>query len=173
MFSPTLTMSWSTWPLLKRTVLTHTVLRRSERHQRDPQVLSHRGIIWCRTLHPDHREMPQRAGLFLDRLSSKEDSDLQYLSSSSSSSLAKGQMPHNSIMGMVIIDASIAAVLLTSPRIVRGPEGIIQGKTPTKTTTKARARGKWCKSGKGELSSLLLQTFQKEHQLCRYFHYPQ
>ena len=146
-------MSWSTWPLLKRTVLLHIVPKRSERHQQNPRVLSHRDIVWCRTLRPDlHREMPQWAGLSLGRLSSKEDSDLQCLSSSSSnnSSLAQGQMPHNSIVGMVIIDASTAAVLLTSPRIVRSPEGIIQGKTPTKTTTKARARGKWCKSGKGE-----------------------
>jgi len=50
------------------------------------------------------------------------------------------------------------------PRIVRSPEGIIQGKTPARTITRARARGKWCKSGKGELTSLLLQTFQQEHQ---------
>ena len=158
-------MSWLIWPLLKRTVLLRIVPKRSERHQQDPRVLSHRGIVWCRKLHLDlHREMPQRAGLFLGRLSSKEDSDLQYLSSSSRSSLAQGQMPHSSIVGMVIIDASTAAVLLTLPRIVRSPEGIIQGKTPTRTTTRARARGKWCKSGKGELTSLLLQTFQKEHQ---------
>ena len=158
-------MSWSTWPLLKRTVLLHIVLRRSERHQQNPRVLSHRDIVWCRTLHQDfHKEMPQWAGLFLGRLSSKEDSDLQCHSSSSSSSLAQGQMPHSSIVGMVIIDASTAAVLLILPRIVRSPERIIQGKTPTRTTTRARARGKWCKFDKGELISPLLQTFQKEHQ---------
>ena len=156
-------MSWSTWPLLKKTVLLPIVLRRSGRHQQDPRVLSHRGIVWCRTLHPDlHREMPQWADLSLGRLSNQEDSDLQCLSSSSNSSLVKGRMSHSSIVGMVIIDASTAAVLLTLPRIVRSPEGIIQGKTPTRTTTtraRARARGKWCKSGKGELTSLLLQTF--------------
>ena len=117
LFSPTLTMSWSTWPLLKKIVSHHIASRRSERHQQDPRVLSHRGIVWCRTLHPDlHREMPQWAGLSLGRLSSKEDSDLQCLSSSSS--LAQGQMPHSSIVGMVIIDASTAEVLLTLPRIV-------------------------------------------------------
>ena len=144
------------------------VLRRSGRHQQDPRVLSHRGIVWCITLHPDHhREMPQRAYLFLDRLSSKEDSDLQCLSSSSRSSLAQGQMPHSSIVGMVIIDASTVAVLPTLPRIVRSPERIIQGRTPTRTTTRARAKGKWCKSNRGELTSLLLQTFPKEHQSCR------
>src|SRR6185503_16658611 len=140
-------MSWSTWPLLKRTVLLPIVLRRCGRHQQDPRVLSHRGIVWCRTLHPDlHREMPQWAGLSLGRLSSKEDSDLQCLSSSrsnsnsssNSSNLVQGQMSHSSIVGMVIIDASTTAVLLTLPRIVRSPEGIIQGKTPTRTTTKAR-----------------------------------
>ena len=141
------------------------MLRRSRRHQQDPRVLSHRGIIWCRTLHPDlHREMPQWADLSLGRRSNQEDSDLQCLSSSSNSSLVKGRMSHSSIVGMVIIDASTAAVLLTLPRIVRSPEGIIQGKTPTRTTTRARARDKWCKSGKDELTSLLLQTFQKEHQ---------
>src|SRR6185503_13772952 len=108
-------MSWSTWLLLKRTVLLHIVLRRSERHQRDPRVLSHRDIVWCRILHQDlHREMPQWAGLFLGRLSSKEDSDLQYLSSSSSS-LAKGQMPHSSIVGMATIGAITAAVLIILP----------------------------------------------------------
>jgi hypothetical protein len=74
-------------------------------------------------------------------------------------------MPHSSIVGMVIIDASTAAVHLTLPRIVRSPEGIIQGKTPTRTTIRARARGKWCKFDKGELISPLSQTFQKEHQL--------
>ena len=162
-------MSWLIWPLRKRIVLLHIVLRRSGRHQRDPRVPSHRGIVWCKILHPDlHREMPQWADLSLGRLSSKEDSDLQCRSNSNSSSnssnLVQGQMSHNSIVGMVIIDASTAAVLLTLPRIVRSPEGIIQGKTPTRTTTKARARGKWCKSGKGELTSPLLQTFHQEHQ---------
>jgi len=141
------------------------MLKRSGRHQQDPRVLSHLGIVWCRTLHPGlHREMPQWAGLSLGRLSSKEDSDLQCLSSSSSSSLAQGRMPHSSIVGMATIGAITAAVLMISPEIVRHPRGLIQGRTPTRTTTRAKARGKWCKSGKGELTSLLLQTFQKEHQ---------
>ena len=137
------------------------MLRRSERHQQNPRVLSHRDIVWCRILHQDlHKEMHQRAGLFLGRLSSKEDSDLQCLSSS----LAQGRMPHSSIVGMATIGAITAAVLITLPRIARDPRGLIQGSTPTRTTTRARERGKWCKSGKGELTSLLLQTFQKEHQ---------
>ena len=156
-------MSWLIWPLHRKIVLLHIVLRKSGRHQRDPRVPSHRGTAWCKILHPDlHREMPQWADLCLDHLSSREDSDLQCLSSSSSSTssnssnLAQGQMPHSSTVGMVIIDASTAAVLLTLPRIVRSPERIIQGKTPIRTTTtRARARGKWCKSGKGELTSLL------------------
>ena len=134
----------------------HIMLRRSERHQQDPRVLSHRDIVWGRILHQDlHREMPQRAGLFLGRLSTREDSDLQCFSSSSSSSsssLAKGQMPHSSIVGMVIIGASTAAVLPTLPRIVRSLERIIQGRTPTRTTIRARAKGKWCKSDRDELS---------------------
>ena len=159
-------MSWSIWPLLKKTVSQHIMPRRSERHQQDPRVLSHRGIVWCRTLHSGlHREMPQWAGLSLGHLSSKEDSDLQCLSSSCS--LAQGQMPHSSIVGMVTIDASTVAVLLTLPRIVCSPERIIQGRTPTKTTTRARARGKRCKFNRGELISLLFQIFPKEHQSCR------
>ena len=165
-------MSWLIWPLHRKIVLLHIVLRKSGRHQQDPRVLSHRGIVWCRTLHPDlHREMPQWVGLSLSRLSNKEDSDLQCLSnsnSSNSSNLAQGRMPHSSIVGIVIIDVSTATVLLILPRIVHNPEGIIQGKTlirTTTTTTRARARGRWCKSGKGELISLLLQTFQQEHQL--------
>src|SRR6185312_14585325 len=96
----------------------HIAPRRSERHQQDPRVLRHRGIVWCRTLHPDlHREMPQRASLFLGRLSSKEDSDLKCLSSSSRSSLAQGRMPHSSIVGMVTIGAITAAVLIILPEI--------------------------------------------------------
>ena len=140
------------------------MLRRSERHQQDPRVLSHRDIIWCRILHQDlHREMPQWAGLFLGRLSSREDSDLQCLSSSSSSSsLAQGRMPHSSIVGMTTIGALTAAVLIISPEIAHNPRGLIQGRTPTRTTT--RAKGKWCKFGRDELTSLLLQSFPKEHQ---------
>ena len=156
-------MSWSAWPLLKRTVLLHIVLRRSERHQRDHRVLSHQDIVWCRTLHQDLlREMPQRADLFLGRLSNREDSDLQCLIRSNSSSLAKGRMPHSSIVGMVTISAITAAVLIISPEIARNPRGLIQGRTPTRTTT--RAKGKWCKFSRDELTSLLLQSFPKEHQ---------
>ena len=161
-------MNWLIWPLHRKTVLLHIVLRKSGRHQQDPRVPSHRGIAWCKILHLGlHKAMPQWVGLSLDRLSNKEDSDLQCLSnsnSSNSSNLAQGRMPHSSIVGIVIIDVSTAAVLLILPRIVHSPEGIIQGKTPTRITTRARARGKWCKSDKGELTSLLLQTFQQEHQ---------
>ena len=153
-------MSWLIWPLHRKIVLLHIVLRKSGRHQRDPRVPSHRGIAWCKILHLGlHKEMPQWVGLSLGRLSNKEDSDLQCLSNSNSSNLAQGRMPHSSIVGIVIIDVSTAAVLLILPRIVHSPEGIIQGKTPTRITTRARARGKWCKSDKGELTSLLLQTF--------------
>src|SRR6185312_14956561 len=118
-------MSWLIWPLHRKIVLLHIVLRKSGRHQRDPRVPSHRGIAWCKILHQGlHKEMPQWVGLSLGRLSNKEDSDLQCLSNSSSrSNLAQGRIPHSSIVGMVIIDASTAAVLLTSPRIVRNPEG--------------------------------------------------
>src|SRR6185312_7868134 len=99
LFSQILIMSWSIWPLLKKIVSQHTAPRRSERHQQDPRVLSHRGIVWCRILHQDlHREMPQRADLLLGRLSNREDSNLQYFSSRSS--LAQGQIPHNLIVGM-------------------------------------------------------------------------
>ena len=161
-------MSWLIWPLHRKIVLLHIVLRKSGRHQRDPRVPSHRGIDWYKILHLGlHKEMPRWVGLSLGHLSNKEDSDLQCLSNSNSSNLAQGRMPHSSIVGIVIIDVSTAAVLLILPRIVHNPEGIIQGKTliRTTTTTRARARGKWCKSGKGELISLLLQTFQQEHQL--------
>ena len=158
-------MSWSTWPLLKKIVLSCTAPRKSKRHQRDPRVLSHRGIVWCRILHQElHREMPQRAGLFLGRLSNKEDSDLQ--SFSSHSNLAQGQTPHSSITGTTTIDVSIVAVLPISPRIARNPRSLIQRRTPTRTI-RARARSKWCKSDRGELVSLLLQSFPKEHQSCR------
>src|SRR6185369_17932812 len=151
-------MSWLIWPLHRKIVLLHIVLRKSGRHQQDPRVPSHRGIAWCKILHPDlHKEMPQWVDLSLGRLSNKEDSDLQCLSNSNSSNLAQGRMPHNSIVGIVIIDVSTAAVLLILPRIVHNPEGIIQGQTPSRTTTRARARDKWCKSDKGELTSLLLQ----------------
>src|SRR6185503_1917456 len=159
-------MSWLIWPLHRKIVLLHIVLRKSGRHQRDPRVPSHRGIAWCKILHLGlHKEMPQWVGLSLGRLSHKEDSDLQCLSNSNRSNLAQGRMPHSSIVGIITIDVSTAAVLLILPRIVHNPEGIIQGKTLIRTITRARARDKWCKSGKGELTSPLLQTFQQEHQL--------
>src|SRR6185437_7694430 len=110
--------------------------------------------------------MPQRAGLFLGRLSNREDSNLQ--SFSSRSNLAQGQMSHSSIAGTATIDVSIAAVLPISPRIARNPRSLIQGRTPTRTT-RARARSKWYKSGRGQLISLLLQSLLKEHQSCRVF----
>ena len=87
-------------------------------------------------------------------------------SSSSRSSLAQGQIPQNSIVGMATIDALIAAVLTILPKIARNPRSLIQGKTPIRTT-RARARNKWCKSDRGGLISLLLQSFPKEHQSCR------
>ena len=135
--------------------------RRSERHQRDPRVLSHQSMVWCRILHQElHKEMPQWAGLFLGRLCNREDSDLQ--SFSSRSSLAQGQMPHSSIVGTVTIDALTTAVLPILPEIARNPRSLIQGRTPIRTT-RARARSKWCKFDRGELISLLLQSFPKEH----------
>ena len=79
-----------------------------------------------------HRETPQWAGLFLGHLSNREDSDLQ--SFSSRSSLAQGQIPHNSIVGMATIDALIAAVLTILPEIAHNPRSLIQGKTPIRTT---------------------------------------
>ena len=51
-------------------------------------------------------------------------------------------------------------------RNCRNPIGLIQGRTPIRIT-RARARSKWCKSDRGELISLLLQSFPKEHQSCR------
>ena len=141
-------MSWSIWPLLKKIVSQHIAPRRSERHQQDPRVLSHQGIVWCIILHQElHREMPQWAGLFLGHLSNREDSDLQ--SFSSRSSLAQGQIPHNSIVGMATIDALIAVVLTILPRITCNPRSLIQGITQIRTA-RARARSKWCKSDRGE-----------------------
>jgi len=67
--------------------------------------------------------MPQRAGLFLGRLSNREDSDLQ--SFSSRSSLAQGQMPHSSIVGMATIGALTVAVLIISPEIAHNPRCLI------------------------------------------------
>ena len=71
-------------------------------------------------------------------------------------------IPHNSIVGMATIDALIATVLIILPRIARNPRSLIQGRTPIRTT-RARVRSKWCKSDRGELISLLLQSFPKEH----------
>jgi len=51
-------------------------------------------------------------------------------------------MPHSSIVGMATIGAITAAILIISPEIVHDPRGLIQGRTPIRTTTKARARGK-------------------------------
>ena len=158
-------MSWSTWLLLKKIVSPRTCRKEAK---------GTNGTLECSATEissgaeystkTSTKKCPKRAGLFLGRISSKEDLDLQCLSSNSSSSLANGQFPHSSIVGMVIIDASTASVLPTLPRIVHSPERIIQGRIPIRTTTKARAKGKWCKFGRGELISLLLQSFPKEHQ---------
>jgi hypothetical protein len=57
-------------------------------------------------------------------------------------------------------------VRITSSEIVRGPGNLIKGRVPIKVI-RTRARGRWYKSGKGELTSPPLQNFRMEPQSCR------
>jgi hypothetical protein len=98
-------------------------------------------------------------------LNSKEVIDLPYLHNSHDD-LAHGQMFNKSNREATLIAVSIAGVRITSSEIVRGPRNLIKGKDLIRIT-RIRARGRWCKSGKGELTSPPLQNFQMEPPSCR------
>jgi hypothetical protein len=56
-------MSWSIWQSLRKIVFWLTMLRRRGRHQLDPLVLCHRGIVWCRMLLPKPHRRPLNKGV--------------------------------------------------------------------------------------------------------------
>jgi hypothetical protein len=65
-----------------------------------------------------------------------------------------------------LIAVSIAGVWITSSEIVCGPGNLIQGKVLIRIT-RTRARRRWCKSGKGKLTSPPLQNFRMEPLSCQ------
>jgi hypothetical protein len=102
---------------------------------------------------------------FSGRLNSKEGIDLPYLRNSHHN-LAHGQMFNKSNREATLIAVSIAGVWITSSEIVCGPGNLIQGKVLIRIT-RTRARRRWCKSGKGKLTSPPLQNFRMEPLSCQ------
>ena len=144
------------------------MLRRRGRHRLNPQVRSHRGIVWCRIQLPrPHRRTPHQADGFSGHLNSKEQLDFQYLSNSSSSSLIRGQMLNNSIVGRTTTIFSIAGVPHTLPRIVPNPRNLFRVKTPTRTPTRTKAKSRWCKINKDWSILLPSLNSRRTHQLWR------
>ena len=137
------------------------MLRRSGRHRLDPLVRSHRGIVWCKIpfLGP-HQGIRHQADGFLGHLNSKERLDLLY---PNSNSLGKGQILNNPAVRMVIIVASLAEVLHTSPGIVHVTRSLPKDRILVRTT-KARKKSKLCKSGNGKSTLLLLLNFWRAYQ---------
>jgi hypothetical protein len=79
-----------------------------------------------------------------------------------------GQWPNVQQVQQRSIAVSIAGVRITSSEIVRGPGNLIKGKVLIRIT-RIRARGRWCKSGKGELTSPPLQNFRMEPPSCQVY----
>ena len=113
-----------------------------------------------------HNTTPQADG-FSDHPNSKEQTDSQCLSSSSSS-LIRGQMLNSSIVGTIATIVSIAGVLHTLPEIAPSQRNLFRARTPTRTI-KARVRSKLCKSGKGRSTLPPLLNSQRMPQLWRVY----
>ena len=140
------------------------MLRRRGRHQLDPRVRSHRGIVWCRTQFPGpHKGIRHQAYGFSGHPSSKEQSDLLCLSNNNlghgqiinnnslgqgqiinSNSLGQGQIINNSTVQMATTVASFAEVFRTSPGLFPEIRSLPKVKIRSRTT-RARARSRSCK----------------------------
>ena len=149
------------------------MLRRRGRHQLDPRVRSHRGIVWYRTQFPGpHKGIRHQVDGFLGHPSSKEQLDILCLNNNNlghgqitnSNSSGQDQIINNSIVRMATIVASLVELSITLPGLVPKISSLPKVKTRSRTT-RARARSRLCKSDKGGLTSLLLQNFQRAHQL--------
>ena len=136
---------------------------------------NHRGIIWCRTQFPGpHKGILHQADEFLGHPRSKEQLNLLCLSNNnlghgqiiSNNSLDQGQILSNPAVRMVIIIVSLAEVLRTLPEIVLVTRSLSKARMLLRTT-KARAKSKLCKSGKGRSTLLLLLNFRRAPQSCR------
>ena len=147
------------------------MLRRRGKHHLDPLVRSHRGIVWCRTQYLEpHKGIRHQADGFSGHPSSKEQLDLLCFNNNN---LGQGQIINNNSLGQIINDpivrmattvASFAEVLHTSSGLVPEIRSLPKAKTRSRTT-RARARSRLCKCDKERLILLLLQNFQKAHQL--------
>ena len=150
----------SIWPSLRTIALQRIVLRRRGRHQLDPLVRSHQGIVWYIIQFPGpYREILHQANGPYP--SSKERLDLLCLNSNS---LGQGQMFNNPTVQIVITVALLVEVLRTSPGIAPETRSLPKVRILIRTT-KARVKSKSCKSNKGRSTLLLLRNFRRAHQL--------
>jgi len=137
------------------------VLRRRGRHQLDPLVRSHRGIVWCRILFlRPHRETLHQADGFLGHPSSKEQPDLLCLNSNS---LGQGQIFNSPTVETVITVASLVEALRTLPGIAPEIRSLPKVKILIRII-KARVKSKLCKLNKGKSTLLLLLNFWRAYQ---------
>jgi len=147
------------WQSLRRTVFWHIGLRRRGRHQLDPLVPLHRGIVLCKMLHLHLLRKPLSKGVGLSGPhSSRVMQDPWPLSK-----LAQGRMLHSQSVQVTEIVVSIVEVQLTSLESARSPGVKTRAKVLIRTT-RTREKGRLFRSGKGVSTSPPLQSFQKGHQ---------
>ena len=147
-------MSLLIWQSLRRTVFWHIGLRRRERHQLDPLVPLHRGIVLCKMchLHPLRKPLSKGVGLLAPH-SSKAVCDLLFRSKP-----AQGRMLHSRSIQVTRTVVSIVEVQLTLLENARSPDVKIRTKMQIRIT-RTREEGRLFRSGKGGLTLPLLQSF--------------
>ena len=151
-------MSWLIWQLLKKTAFWLSGPRRKERHQLDPRVLSHRGIVWCKLIHLNFLKRPLSKGDGLSGLCSSRVLSNPLLHSR----MAQGQILSSYfIQGMQTVTFTVGVPIILLEN-VRKPDGPIKVKILVRTI-KTRARSRPLRSNKGRLISPCFQSFLKEH----------
>ena len=125
-------------------------------------MLSHRGIVSCGTLqlHLLRKSLSKGNGL-LDLHSSSRVVIHPHLSSR----MAQGQMPNKEAVPTITTAVSSVGVRIILPSNAPRRDKL-KGKDFVRII-RIRIRSKWCKSGKGGLTSPLLLNFQKERQSYR------
>ena len=118
-------MSWLIWQSPKRTIFWLIGLRRIEKRQLDPRVLSHRGIVWCKILQLHLLRKPLNLGAGSSGLHSSSRVVLYPLLSSR---LAQGQMFSSQSVPTMQIAALSVGALLTLLEHARKQDSLINGK---------------------------------------------
>jgi hypothetical protein len=135
------------------------MLRRRGRHQLDPLVLCHRGIIWCRMLLPKLLRRPLNKGVgFAGPHSSTALHDPLCLSR-----LAQGRLLSNQLVQTTQIIALIVGVRATLHENAPSLGSQIRGKVLIKTI-RTREKDRLFKFNREGSISLHLLIFQKVHQ---------